>query len=310
VAPHAGSWVHTWSDADHPERAEVRGSDGKVLAALPAGLPAGFDPAALPRWQFTTIPGPEGSRLPARLLQPAGFDPSRRYPVIVYHYGGPASQVVVDRWAGRDLWHKMMAQRGFVVAMVDNQSSLFFGKAGEDRDHRGMGAGNLAAQLALVDWLKSQSWVDGGRLGLWGWSGGGFNTLYCLFHRPGVWKAGVAGAPVTDWRLYDSIWTERYFDTPQDNPDGYRASSPWYDADKLRDHLLVVHGLADDNVHPQNTIALSDRLIKAGIPFEQGIYPGQKHGFKGESQTHVYARMAEFFERTLQQIEVTDVEVR
>lgn len=311
VAPATGQWVHTWSDGDNPHRAEVRGPDGQEVAELPSTPPA-FDPAALPRWKLGTIAGPEGSRLPFRYLEPEGFDPTRRHPVIVYHYGGPGSQVVVNRWdaRGRDLWHKMMAQRGFVVAMVDNQSSLFFGKAGEDRDHRGMGAGNLAAQLALVDHLTAQPWVDASRIGLWGWSGGGFNTLYCLFHRPGVWKAGVAGAPVTDWRLYDSIWTERYLDTPQDNPDGYRASSPFHEADKLRDHLLVLHGLADDNVHPQNTVALSDRLIRAGRPFEQALYPGQKHAFRGESQTHVYARMTEFFERTLQEVVEVEVEMR
>ncbi|HYG64542.1 MAG TPA: S9 family peptidase [Thermoanaerobaculia bacterium] len=309
VASASGLWVHTWSDGDTPHRAEVRGRDGQPVADLPS-TPPRFDPAALPRWKLGTIAGPEGSRLPFRYLEPEGFNPARRYPVVVYHYGGPGSQVVVNRWdtRGRDLWHKMMAQRGFVVAMVDNRSSLFFGKAGEDRDHRAMGKVNLAAQLALVDHLKAQPWADAGRIGLWGWSGGGFNTLYCLFHRPGVWKAGVAGAPVTDWRLYDAIWTERYLGTPKDNPQGYRASSPFHNAEKLRDRLLVVHGLADDNVHPQNTVALSDRLVRAGLPFEQAFYPGQKHGFRGESQTHFFARMTEFFERTLQQVVVVDVE--
>ncbi len=312
VAPRTGLWVHRWSDAETPPRVVGRRADGREAASLPWESPA-FDPKTLPRWELTTIPGPEGSSLPARLLKPQGFDPARRYPVIVYHYGGPASQVVVNRWdaRGRDLWHKAMAQHGFAVAMVDNQSSLFFGRAGEDRDHRLMGPGNLAAQLALVDYLKGLGWADTERLGLWGWSGGGFNTLYCLLHSPGVWKAGMAGAPVTDWRLYDSIWTERYLDTPQDNPEGYRASSPFHDAEKLRDRLLIVHGLADDNVHPQNTVAMSDRLIEAGLPFEQAFYPGQKHAMGSTAMTHFYGRMAEFFERTLRgEVVVEDVEVR
>ena len=306
-----GAWVHTWTSADLPGRLEVRRADGTAVP-LPWLPPSKFDPAGLPHYEYLTIPGPEGSRLPARLLKPQGFDPSRRYPVIVYHYGGPGSQVVADKpdTRRRDLWHKRMAQRGFVVFSVDNQSSIFFGKKGEDLDYRRMGEVNLAGQLAGVEYLKSLPWVDPARIGLWGWSGGGYNTLYCLAHRPGVWKAGAAGAPVTDWHLYDSIWTERYLDTPQDNESGYLESSPLTHAARIKDRLLLIHGLADDNVHPQNTILLTDALVKAGIPFEQAFYPGQKHAVNPPSLTHFYARMEDFFERTLQEVVVEDVEVK
>jgi dipeptidyl-peptidase-4 len=297
VSSKTGAWVHSWSDVDTPARSEVRPARGGKPVALPSA-PAKFDAASLPKWELLTIPGPDGSRLPARLLKPAGFDPSRRYPVIVYHYGGPGSQVVDNAWSVRSLWHKLMAQRGFVVFSLDNQSSLFFGKPGEDRDYRRFGTVNLAGQLAGVDYLKTLPWVDASRLGLWGWSGGGSNTLYCVLNRPGVWKAAIAGAPVTDWKLYDTIWTERYLDRPQDNADGYRDSSPITYSANLKDHLLVVHGLADDNVHPQNSINLSDALIKAGRPFEQAFYPGQKHGLRGSSR-HFYEKATEFFEREL-----------
>jgi dipeptidyl-peptidase-4 len=307
VAPATGSWVHSWHDADLPGRATVRLAGGGT-ADLPAGPPL-FDPAALPKWEFFTIPGPGGSRLPARLLKPEGFDPARRYPVIVYHYGGPGSQMVGNGWSIRNAWHKLMAQRGFAVFTVDNQASLFFGKKGEDLIHRNFGDVNLAAQLAGVDYLKSLPWVDPSRIGLWGWSGGGTNTLDCLLKRPGVWRAGVSGAPVTDWRLYDTIWTERYLDQPEDNPEGYRASSPVTHAANLKDRLLVVHGTGDDNVHPQNTIVLSDAFVQAGVPFEQAIYPGQKHGFRGGSLRHFYERMTEFFERELMAVTVEDVDV-
>jgi dipeptidyl-peptidase-4 len=302
VSPRTGSWVHVWSDANTPPRIEVRLADGAVVP-FPAGAPK-LDAAALPRWEFLTIPGPDGSRLPARLLKPAGFDPSKRYPVLIYHYGGPGSQVVDNNWGGRSVWHKLMALRGFAVFSVDNQSSIFFGKSGEDRDYRRFGPVNLAGQLAGVDYLKSLPWVDASRLGLWGWSGGGANTLYCILNRPGVWKAAVAGAPVTDWKLYDSIWTERYLDRPQDNADGYRDSSPITYAANLKDRLLIVHGLADDNVHPQNTVQMSGALIKAGLPFEQAFYPGQKHGFRPAELRHFYARATEFFTRELQGVEV------
>jgi dipeptidyl-peptidase-4 len=298
VSAKSGSWVHTWSTADTLPRSEVRLASGGSPVLLPAGA-AVFDPESLPKWEVFTIPGPEGSRLPARLLKPAGFDPARRYPVIVYHYGGPGSQVVDNAWSPRGLWAKLMAQRGFVYFMLDNQVSVYFGKAGEDRDHRRMSNDNLAAQLAGVDYLKTLPWVDSSRIGLWGWSGGGTNTLYCILNRPGVWKAAVAGAPVTDWNLYDSIWTERYLDLPKDNPDGYRDSSPITYSNNLADHLLIVHGLADDNVHAQNTVSMSREFIKAGKPFEQALYPGQKHGFENVSSRHFYQRMADFFEREL-----------
>ena len=298
VSARTGAWVHTWSDADTPPRDEVQPAAGGAPIPLPSTPPT-FDVAALPKWELFTIPGPDGSQLPARLLKPAGFDPTRRYPVIVYHYGGPGSQVVDNAWSPRGAWHKLMAQRGFAVFSVDNQASLFFGKAGEDRDYRRFDPTNLAAQLAGVDYLKSLPWVDASRIGLWGWSGGGANTLYCILNRPGVWKAAVAGAPVTDWRFYDTIWTERYLGRPQDNAQGYRDSAPLTYAAALADRLLIIHGLADDNVHPQNTIVMSGALVKAGKMFEQAVYPGQKHGFKDDSLRHVYARITEFFERTL-----------
>lgn len=299
VSPVTGSWVHTWTTADMPLQGEVRLASGAASSGRLPAAPPTFDPAALPKWEFLTIPGPEGSRLPARILKPVGFDPSRRYPVIMYHYGGPGSQVVDNTWNPRAVWFKIMAQRGFISFMVDNQVSTFFGKAGEDRDHRRMGPLNLAAQLAAVDYLKSLPWVDGSRLGLWGWSGGGTNTLYCVLNRPGVWKAAVAGAPVTDWKLYDSIWTERYLDSPKDNPDGYRDSSPVTYSNNLADRLLIVHGLADDNVHPQNTIEMSREFVKANRQFDQALYPGQRHGFLGAPLRHLYQRIADYFEREL-----------
>lgn len=299
VSPQTGAWVHSWSDVNTPAQSEVRPAGGGRRIPLPSA-PAVFDAASLPKWEIFTIPGPDGSRLPARMLKPAGFDPSRRYPVLMYHYSGPGSQVVSNAWSStHGLWHKLMAQRGFAVLSVDNPSSVFFGKAGEDRDHRRFGPAVLAGQLAGVDYLETLPWVDSSRLGLWGWSGGGANTLYCILNRPGVWKAAVAGAPVTDWKLYDTVWTERYLDRPQDNPEGYRDSSPLTHAGNLADRLLIIHGLADDNVHPQNTVVMSGELIKTGHAFEQAFYPGQKHGLRGASQRHLYERMTEFFERAL-----------
>jgi dipeptidyl-peptidase-4 len=303
VSSRSGAWLQTSATADLPPHGLVRPASGGKPVPMPAAAPV-YDPASLPKWEFLTIPGPEGSKLPARILKPVGFDPARHYPVIMHHYGGPGSQVVENAWSARSIWYKLMAQRGFAIFMVDNQASIFFGKAGEDREHRRMSATNLAAQLAGVDYLKSLPWVDGSRIGLWGWSGGGTNTLYCILNRPGVWKAALAGAPVTDWKLYDSIWTERYLDSPKDNPDGYRDSSPVTYSDNLADRLLIVHGLADDNVHPQNTVVMSRDFVKAGRQFDAALYPGQRHAFVGPYLRHFFQRMTDFFERELQGAEV------
>ncbi|HEX6202422.1 MAG TPA: prolyl oligopeptidase family serine peptidase, partial [Thermoanaerobaculia bacterium] len=295
----SGLWVHTWSDADTPPRSVIRDAAGRQVAELPGRAPA-WDAATLPAWRFFTLSGPDGSDLPARMLDPATRTEGGEVPAIMYHYGGPGSQVVVDRWGGtRDLWHKRMAQQGYAVLAVDNLASTTFGKRGEDRLHRRFGEHELAAQQAAAAWLAGVGWVDGERLGLWGWSGGGSNTLYALFRSPGTWRAGVAGAPVTDWRLYDTIWTERYLDHPDDNEEGYRLSSPITHAAELADRLLVVHGTGDDNVHPQNTLALSKALVDAGKPFEDAIYPRQKHGFRPPADRHFYERMEGFFRREL-----------
>jgi dipeptidyl-peptidase-4 len=273
-------------------------------------VPPAYDPASLPSWRIFEMPAGEGSEgpLPAAMLLPAGVSApdaaaagGAKHPVIMYHYGGPGSQVVADRWPfrGRGLWHHMMAQRGYGVLTVDNRASVFFGKAGEDRVHRRFGEVNLEAQRAGVRYLESLPWADASRVGLWGWSGGGSNTLYCMLESPGTWRAGMSGAPVTDWRYYDTIWTERYLDHPDDNPDGYRDSSAVTHAEKLADRLLIVHGTADDNVHPQNSMALAKVWTEAGIPFEMAIYPGETHGFRDAASRHFFERMTEFFERTL-----------
>ncbi|HVR29854.1 MAG TPA: DPP IV N-terminal domain-containing protein [Thermoanaerobaculia bacterium] len=301
VAPGGRAWVATHSTAATPPRSTLFVRD-EAPVPLPFQPATAYDRASLPHWEFLTIPGPDGAPLPARVMRPPDFDATRRHPVIMFHYGGPASQTVEDASAERpvrDLWHARQAQRGYVVVNADNPASVFFGKQGADRLHRRFGELEMQSQLAVVEHLAAQPWVDRERLGLWGWSGGGTNTLYSVLRRPGVWRAAVAGAPVTDWRLYDSIWTERYLDHPETNEAGYRDSSPVTWAPALADALLVVHGTADDNVHPQNTYALVRELVKAGRPFEQAIYPGEKHAFGDTANRHFYQRMEEFFDRWL-----------
>ncbi len=297
-----GNWVHGYQNADETPRPLVlHTAEGDRVGELPFTPGTGIDTMTLPQWRYVTVPGPDGVGLPARLLEPLQREAGKKYPAIQYHYGGPEAQSITDRWDGRrrDLWHKWMATRGYVVLQVDNRVSNFFGKKGGDRVHRRFGPNNLEAILAGVEYLKTLGYVDTDHIGLWGWSGGGFHTLHALLHRPGIWAAGVAGAPVTDWYLYDSIWTERYLDHPESNKEGYRLSSPLTFARQLEDPLLLVHGTADDNVHPQNSIAFSHPLVEAGIPFEQAFYPRQKHGFQAPAFKHFLERIAEFFDRHL-----------
>jgi dipeptidyl-peptidase-4 len=242
----------------------------------------------------------DGSRLMARLVKPAGFDPSKKYPVIVYLYGGPHAQVVRDFWGATTLFDHYMAEKGFLIWSLDNRGSWGRGHAWETAIFKETGKKELADQLAGVRYLKTLPYVDPARIGIWGWSYGGYMTLYALTNAPDVWKCGVAGAPVTHWKFYDTIYTERYMRTPKENPQGYEASAPLSKAKDVKAKLLLIHGTADDNVHMQNTLAFVDALTKAGRPYQLEIQPGQKHGFRGrEAVNFRNAAMAKFFEENL-----------
>ena len=246
------------------------------------------------------VKAPDGESLMAALTKPPHFDPSKKYPVIVYLYGGPHAQVVRDSWNAVSLLDHLLASRGFLVWSLDNRGSWGRGHAWEAPLYLETGKHELADQLAGVTYLKSLPFVDPARIGIWGWSYGGYMTLYALTHAPDVWKCGVAGAPVTHWRFYDTIYTERYMRTPEENPKGYEASAPLSKAGDLKAKLLIIQGLADDNVHPQNMISFIDALTKAGRPYQLQIQSGQKHGFRGkESLDFRNAAIFRFFEDNL-----------
>ncbi len=246
------------------------------------------------------IPAEDGARLYARLVKPADFDPSRKYPVIVYVYGGPHAQVVRDSWGATSLLDHHLAQKGYLVWSLDNRGSWGRGHAWESAIFRSAGKRELADQLTGVKYLKSLPYVDGARIGIWGWSYGGYMTLFSLTNAPDVWKCGVAGAPVTHWKFYDTIYTERYMRTPKENPEGYEASAPLSKATDLKAALLLIHGTADDNVHLQNTLAFVDALVKAGKPYALQLQPGQKHGIRGpKSLNFRNEAIVKFFEENL-----------
>jgi len=240
----------------------------------------------------------DGTLLYARLIKPAGFRAGEKYPALVMVYGGPGAQEVRNAWAGAT-WDQVLAQRGFVIWQLDNRGSAGRGHAFESPVFRRFGKAELADQLEGVRHLIAQGFVDPARVGIYGWSYGGFMTLYSLLNAPDVFRAGIAGAPVTNWRNYDTIYTERYLGLPSENAEGYRASSPLEYASKLKAKLLIVHNLEDDNVLFQNTLQMTEALERAGKVFQMVVYPQKSHAVGGVYQRHLLEETTDFLEKNL-----------
>jgi dipeptidyl-peptidase-4 len=253
--------------------------------------------------EFGTIPSADGTLLYYQLYKPAGLERGKRYPAVVMVYGGPTAQTVQRRWGERrgNQTAQLFTQRGYVVFALDNRGSGARGQEFTEALYHRLGGVEVQDQLNGVAWLKSQPFVDPARVGVYGWSYGGYMTLMLLGQSPGTFKAGVAGAPVTDYRLYDTHYTERYLGTPAENPEGYRLSNVLTWAGAIRDRLLIVHGMADDNVLFTNTTLLIPALVASGQPFELVPYPGSKHGALTFRDTgiHGWKTILDFFDRSL-----------
>ncbi len=299
LAPDGRYLLDTFSSLSQPPVLSLLDASGRAIRFVdrPENRLAEYELAAT---EEVEVAADDGARLLARLVKPSDFDPAKKYPVIVYVYGGPHAQVVRDAWGATQLLDHFFASKGYLIWSLDNRGSWGQGHAWEAAIFQETGKRELADQLAGVRYLKSLPYVDPGRIGIWGWSYGGYMTLYSLTNAPDVWKCGVAGAPVTHWKFYDTIYTERYMRTPKENPKGYDASAPLTKAKDLKAKLLLIHGTADDNVHMQNTMAFVDALAKAGRPYELQVQPGQKHGFRGPASLNFRnAAIAKFFEENL-----------
>ena len=263
-------------------------NDGKV---------AGLDDYRFSPVKFFTVTADDGTPLEASMIQPPDFDPSKRYPVIMDIYGGPGVQTVRDAWGGAGfLWQQMMAQKGYIIFSLDNRGMSNRGHAFETPIYHHFGKVELQDQLTGVKYLKSQPWVDPSRIGFTGWSYGGYMTLTAMLNAPGVFKASFAGAPVTDWRQYDTIYTERYMGMPAENAQGYADSSPVNHAGALQGKLLIAHGTGDDNVHFANTVELEEKLIDADKYAEVALYPGRGHGINDPAaRIQLFQRVTQFF---------------
>ena len=280
-------------------------SDGKFIRNVIPREEAYLASLAISPPEFLKIPiGEEESKghLDAMLIKPTNFDPNQKYPVVVHVYGGPQAPRVRNRFGGQTyLWHQYLAQQGFVVFVVDNRSCSYASAEQVWPIYRDLARRELADLEWATHWLISNHpWVDSKRLGLWGWSYGGYMTAYALTHSQ-LFQCGIAGAPVTDWRNYDAIYTERYMDTPQANPKGYEDSSLLPVAKDLHGNLLLIHGTIDDNVHISNTFQFAEALQKAGKQFELMVYPKNRHSVRDpEQRLHLYQLMTNFLERNLQ----------
>lgn len=289
-------WVDRHSRTDRIWTTILRRADGAPVEDLDPQAGTGLGRLVHPRHEFLTLTAGDGTPLMAQFLRPADFDPAHRYPVLVYVYGGPHAQVVRDRWDGvRYLWHTLMTRHGYLVFSLDNRGSHGRGRSFEAAVAGRLGHLELEDQLTGVRYLKTLPYVDPDRIGIWGWSYGGTMTLNALTTTPGIFRAGVAVAPVADWTLYDSTYTERYMGTPEDNPEGYRESSPLERAGLLEGAVLLAHGTADDNVHLQNSMKLIEALVDHDVPHELQLYPGQSHSIRAtEARRHLFRRITRF----------------
>jgi len=298
MSPTAEYYVDDYSSVTQPPRSTVHtigGDEWSVFREADRNLVDNF---AMAEPETVTFKAHDGTLLYGRVIKPANFRAGEKYPAVVTVYGGPGVQVVRNTWEGAD-WSQILAAHGFVVWEMDNRGSSGRGHAFEAPLYRRFGKTELADQLEGVRYLVAQGFVDPARVGIYGWSYGGFMTLYSLFNAPDVFRAGIAGAPVANWRNYDTIYTERYLGLPAENAEGYRASSAIEYANKLKAKLLIVHNLEDDNVLFQNTLQVVDALEQAGKVFDMVIYPQKTHGVSGRYQRQLLEETTDFFEKNL-----------
>jgi dipeptidyl-peptidase-4 len=239
----------------------------------------------------------DGNTLYTRTFYPSDFDPNKQYPVVCYLYGGPHAQMIQNRWmGGANLWFHYMAQAGYIVYTVDNRGSSHRGLAFEQATFRNLGTVEMQDQLAVLNLLKSQPYIDSSRCGVHGWSFGGFMTTSLMTRESGAFKVGVAGGPVIDWNYYEIMYTERYMDRPSENAEGYAANSLLNHADKLAGRLLMIHGTLDNVVLWQHSQLFVEQCVKEGVTgLDYFIYPGHEHNVIGRDRAHLYKKVSQYF---------------
>ncbi|MCL8006984.1 S9 family peptidase [Gelidibacter japonicus] len=296
-------FINTFSSATKaPEYTLHTAKDGKLVKVIKENSPLEKKLQAynLPKKEFSTI-AVNGNDLNMWMIKPTDFDASKTYPLFMFQYSGPGSQSVKNSWNNaNDYWYYFLAQKGYIIACVDGRGTGFKGAEFKKVTQNELGKYEVEDQIQAAKQLGALNFIDEDRIGIWGWSYGGFMSSNALFKGNDVFKMAIAVAPVTSWRYYDTIYTERYMTTPQENPSGYDDNSPIFHVDKLKGNFLLIHGSADDNVHVQNTMQMVEALIQANKQFEWMIYPDKNHGiYGGNTRLHLYTKMTNYIKDNL-----------
>jgi dipeptidyl-peptidase-4 len=290
-------YIESNSSANEPLTVSLFDKNGKLIRILEdnAELKNTVQEFKFSNQEFFQLKGPENYSLSGYIIRPFDFDSTKKYPLFIYVYGGPESQEVLDEWNRQQAWFQLLAQHGYIVACIDNRGTDGRGEEFKKLTYMQLGKYETEDQIAAANYLGSLPYIDKSRIGIFGWSYGGYMSLLCLMNGNGLFKMGIAVAPVTNWRFYDSAYTERFMRKPQDNPNGYDDNSPLNNVQGLKGKLLLVHGSADDNVHFQNSMMLVDELVRQNKQFEMQVYPNKNHGiFGGNTRFHLYTRMTNF----------------
>jgi dipeptidyl-peptidase-4 len=298
MSPTTEYYLDTFSNIAEPPSRTLHTTDGADWSVYRPADRRLTDEYEVLSTEMVTFKGADGTLFYARLIKPPNFHVGQKYPAIVMVYGGPGAQSVRNSWSGAT-WDQALAQRGFVIWQMDNRGSKGRGHAFEAPIYHRMGKIELADQLDGIHYLVGQGFVDPARVGIYGWSYGGYMTLYSLLNAPDVFRAGIAGAPVTNWRNYDTIYTERYLGLPSENAEGYRAGSAVEYAEKLKAKLLMVHNIEDDNVLFQNSMQMAEAFEKSGKLFDMVVYPQKSHGVTGDLRKQLLEKTTDFFEKNL-----------
>ncbi len=302
--PNATYYYNIYSDANSVPVYTLHDYRGKQLRVLQDNLTLKqrMQEYGFSEKELFTLPIKEGIQLNAWMIKPKNFDSSKKYPVLMYVYGGPGSQEVSNSFSrSMDFaWYQLLAQKGYIVVCVDNRGTAGRGDAFKKCIYKQMGKLESEDQISAANYLKTISYVDAERIGIWGWSFGGYLSTLSLLKGDGVFKMAMAVAPVTNWRYYDNIYTERFLQTPKENPQGYDDNSPITHAAKLKGNYLIVHGTADDNVHFQNAMDMVNALNKEGVQYEQFFYPNKNHFIMGgNTRLHLYIKLTDFILKNL-----------
>lgn len=292
-------YLHTYNSSTTPHVYSIRNRDGELVRTIEDNedFSKKLGDYRLGPITFENIDLDNGVSLNSYMIKPADFDPNKKYPLLMFVYGGPGSQQVQDHWLWSNyFWHQMLAnEHGYIIACVDNRGTGARGAEFKKMTYLELGKYETEDQIAAAKYYGNLSYIDAGRIGIWGWSYGGYMSSLCITKGADVFKTAIAVAPVTNWRYYDNIYTERYMRTPQENADGYDNNSPINHIEKLKGKYLIVHGTADDNVHFQNSAEMVNKMISKNIPFDSEYYPNKNHGiYGGYTRLHLFTRMTQF----------------